>query len=96
MFAFIRCRRILCRPALVYRDGGACPRRLPGFGHFVRAVADKVVFLYGGRVHEIGPPQVLEQPQTAELDGSYGKCGGFARLSRAFESGLGSFPDRLF
>lgn len=34
---------------------------------FARSVADKVVFLHEGRVHESGLANMLESPQTAEL-----------------------------
>jgi ABC-type polar amino acid transport system ATPase subunit len=34
---------------------------------FARAVADKVIFLHEGRVHEEGPPSILDKPQSAEL-----------------------------
>jgi polar amino acid transport system ATP-binding protein len=34
---------------------------------FARKIADEVLFLHGGRVHEAGPPIVLQQPQTNEL-----------------------------
>ncbi|MBP8306142.1 MAG: amino acid ABC transporter ATP-binding protein [Burkholderiaceae bacterium] len=36
--------------------------------NFARKVADRVVFMHAGRIHEMGPPQTLfSQPQTAEL-----------------------------
>ena len=36
--------------------------------NFARKVADRVVFMHAGRIHEMGPPQVLfSAPQTAEL-----------------------------
>jgi polar amino acid transport system ATP-binding protein len=34
---------------------------------FARAVSDKVIFLHGGKVHETGPPRILDEPQSAEL-----------------------------
>ena len=35
---------------------------------FARKVSDRVVFMHDGRIHEMGPPQVLfDAPQTAEL-----------------------------
>lgn len=34
---------------------------------FARAVADKVIYLHHGRVHEIGTSEVLDNPQSAEL-----------------------------
>jgi polar amino acid transport system ATP-binding protein len=35
---------------------------------FARKVADRVVFMHAGRIHEIGPPEALfGAPQTAEL-----------------------------
>jgi polar amino acid transport system ATP-binding protein len=34
---------------------------------FARAVADKVIFLHEGRVHEAGPPSILDKPQSPEL-----------------------------
>jgi polar amino acid transport system ATP-binding protein len=34
---------------------------------FARAASDKVIFLHDGKVHETGPPTVLDNPQTAEL-----------------------------
>ena len=36
--------------------------------NFARKVADRVVFMHAGRIHEIGPPaQIFGTPQTAEL-----------------------------
>lgn len=35
---------------------------------FARAVSDRVVFLHGGKVHETGPPGILDNPQTPELE----------------------------
>ncbi len=36
--------------------------------NFARKVADRVVFMHAGRIHEMGPPQALfGAPQTAEL-----------------------------
>ncbi|WP_247660875.1 amino acid ABC transporter ATP-binding protein [Ideonella alba] len=36
--------------------------------NFARKVADRVVFMHAGRIHEMGPPeQLFGQPQTAEL-----------------------------
>ena len=36
--------------------------------NFARKVADRVVFMHAGRIHEMGPPQELfASPQTAEL-----------------------------
>ena len=36
--------------------------------NFARKVADRVVFMHAGRIHEMGPPQSLfSQPATAEL-----------------------------
>ncbi|MBP8310318.1 MAG: amino acid ABC transporter ATP-binding protein, partial [Burkholderiaceae bacterium] len=36
--------------------------------NFARKVADRVVFMHAGRIHEMGPPQTLfSQPETAEL-----------------------------
>jgi len=36
--------------------------------NFARKVADRVVFMHAGRIHEMGPPQSLfSQPETAEL-----------------------------
>jgi polar amino acid transport system ATP-binding protein len=36
--------------------------------NFARKVADRVVFMHAGRIHEMGPPQTLfSAPQTAEL-----------------------------
>ena len=36
--------------------------------NFARKVADRVVFMHAGRIHEMGPPeQVFGAPQTAEL-----------------------------
>jgi polar amino acid transport system ATP-binding protein len=36
--------------------------------NFARKVADRVVFMHAGRIHEVGPPeQVFGAPQTAEL-----------------------------
>jgi polar amino acid transport system ATP-binding protein len=36
--------------------------------NFARKVADRVVFMHAGRIHEMGPPQELfAAPQTAEL-----------------------------
>ena len=36
--------------------------------NFARKVADRVVFMHAGRIHEMGPPQTLfGAPQTAEL-----------------------------
>jgi polar amino acid transport system ATP-binding protein len=36
--------------------------------NFARKVADRVVFMHAGRIHEMGPPQALfAAPQTAEL-----------------------------
>ncbi len=35
---------------------------------FARKVADRVVFMHAGRIHEMGPPEALfTRPQTAEL-----------------------------
>jgi polar amino acid transport system ATP-binding protein len=35
---------------------------------FARKVSDRVVFMHGGRIHEIGPPQqIFGAPQSAEL-----------------------------
>jgi polar amino acid transport system ATP-binding protein len=34
---------------------------------FARAVADKVIYLHRGRVHETGTPEMLDNPQSAEL-----------------------------
>ncbi|HEX5932977.1 MAG TPA: AAA family ATPase, partial [Pseudorhizobium sp.] len=34
---------------------------------FARNVANKVVYMRDGRVHEIGGPNILKQPATAEL-----------------------------
>jgi polar amino acid transport system ATP-binding protein len=34
---------------------------------FARAVSDKVIFLHGGKVHEAGPPSILDEPQSSEL-----------------------------
>jgi polar amino acid transport system ATP-binding protein len=35
---------------------------------FARKVADRVVFMHAGRIHESGPPeQLFGAPQTAEL-----------------------------
>jgi polar amino acid transport system ATP-binding protein len=35
---------------------------------FARKVADRVVFMHDGRIHEQGPPEALfDRPQTAEL-----------------------------
>ena len=36
--------------------------------NFARKVADRVVFMHAGRIHEVGPPEVLfGSPQTPEL-----------------------------
>jgi polar amino acid transport system ATP-binding protein len=36
--------------------------------NFARKVADRVVFMHAGRIHEMGPPeQLFSAPQTAEL-----------------------------
>ena len=36
--------------------------------NFARKVADRVVFMHAGRIHEIGPPEELfGAPKTAEL-----------------------------
>ncbi len=36
--------------------------------NFARKVADRVVFMHAGRIHEMGPPeQLFASPQTAEL-----------------------------
>ena len=36
--------------------------------NFARKVADRVVFMHAGRIHEMGPPeQLFSNPQTAEL-----------------------------
>jgi len=36
--------------------------------NFARKVADRVVFMHAGRIHEMGPPaQLFTNPQTAEL-----------------------------
>ena len=36
--------------------------------NFARKVADRVVFMHAGRIHEIGPPAALfGDPQTAAL-----------------------------
>jgi polar amino acid transport system ATP-binding protein len=36
--------------------------------NFARKVADRVVFMHAGRIHEMGPPdQLFGSPQTAEL-----------------------------
>jgi polar amino acid transport system ATP-binding protein len=36
--------------------------------NFARRVADRVVFMHGGRIHEMGPPaQLFGAPQTPEL-----------------------------
>jgi polar amino acid transport system ATP-binding protein len=36
--------------------------------NFARRVADRVVFMHAGRIHEIGPPaQLFTAPQTPEL-----------------------------
>jgi polar amino acid transport system ATP-binding protein len=36
--------------------------------NFARKVADRVVFMHAGRIHEMGPPaQLFGAPQTAEL-----------------------------
>jgi polar amino acid transport system ATP-binding protein len=36
--------------------------------NFARKVADRVVFMHAGRIHEMGPPEALfTAPQTAEL-----------------------------
>ena len=32
-----------------------------------RKIADQVVFMYQGRVWEIGPASILDNPQTEEL-----------------------------
>ena len=35
---------------------------------FARKVADRVIFMHQGRIHEMGPSQALfDQPQTPEL-----------------------------
>ncbi len=35
---------------------------------FARKVADRIIFMHEGRVHESGPPQALfSNPQTQEL-----------------------------
>jgi ABC-type polar amino acid transport system ATPase subunit len=34
---------------------------------FARAVSDKILFLHAGRVWEEGPPEMLDSPQTQEL-----------------------------
>ena len=35
---------------------------------FARKVADRIIFMHEGRVHESGPPQVFfSNPQTQEL-----------------------------
>ncbi len=35
---------------------------------FARKVANRVVFMHAGRIHEMGPPeQLFGSPQTAEL-----------------------------
>jgi polar amino acid transport system ATP-binding protein len=35
---------------------------------FARKVADRVVFMHAGRIHEMGPPaELFERPQTPEL-----------------------------
>lgn len=34
---------------------------------FARGIADQVVFMHRGRVHEIGPPTILSEPTTPEL-----------------------------
>ena len=34
---------------------------------FARTIADQVLFMHAGRVHEHGPPGILGDPQTAEL-----------------------------
>ena len=36
--------------------------------NFARKVADRVVFMHAGRIHEMGPPgELFANPQTAEL-----------------------------
>jgi polar amino acid transport system ATP-binding protein len=36
--------------------------------NFARKVADRVIFMHQGKVHEMGPPaQLFGQPQTPEL-----------------------------
>jgi polar amino acid transport system ATP-binding protein len=36
--------------------------------NFARKVADRVVFMHAGRIHEMGPPEALfTQPETPEL-----------------------------
>jgi polar amino acid transport system ATP-binding protein len=34
---------------------------------FARAISDKVLFLYGGKVHEAGPSLILDEPRTPEM-----------------------------
>ena len=34
---------------------------------FARTIADQVLFMHAGRVHEHGPPGILSDPRTAEL-----------------------------
>lgn len=34
---------------------------------FARAAADRIIFLHGGKVHETGPPEILDEPQSPEL-----------------------------
>lgn len=36
--------------------------------NFARKVADRIVFMHAGRIHEIGPPaRIFGAPETAEL-----------------------------
>ena len=36
--------------------------------NFARKVADRIVFMHAGRIHEMGPPAaIFGDPQTAEL-----------------------------
>jgi polar amino acid transport system ATP-binding protein len=34
---------------------------------FARSIADQIVFMHRGKVHEIGPAEILASPKTAEL-----------------------------
>jgi polar amino acid transport system ATP-binding protein len=40
---------------------------------FARRAADRVCFLHGGRVHESGPPDILDAPRTSELAAFLGR-----------------------
>ena len=61
-------RRCLQAMALALADDGMTLLMVTHEMQFARRVADRILFMHAGRIHEQGPPQQLfEQPRTPEL-----------------------------